>query len=409
MARRALDWAPSGVPLVNAALRLAFVETETAAGDEAARLLGRLFLELETIPDVQYAAPTYEVAASLALWRGDLADAERAARAAWDRIRDTEDWPLAARSATTVLRVAAAQVRAAGQRNDLAAMSAARSWAAPGARRRRAHGGEGRRPRRRAGPAGRRGRPRHGPGVLRLACAAPTTRRRGRRPRTSGARSSSRTTWPGLASTRPRPILAGAPVGRAHAATGASTPARRCSNRRRSPSSSAPSRSCVRSSTSPSGPGSSCPSDRPRPRGRRGPRRLPRRPRPPVGADRATRADSLPRLRRPFGLSPREQGVLAEIVAGRTNREIGERLFISEKTVGVHVGNILAKLGVGGRVEAATVALRLGLVDDRLERTKKPGPSWSGLPRPAARRRRLSGGRGEGTAAARLVIYQRDP
>jgi DNA-binding CsgD family transcriptional regulator len=80
-----------------------------------------------------------------------------------------------------------------------------------------------------------------------------------------------------------------------------------------------------------------------------------------------------------FGLSPREQGVLAEIVAGRTNREIGERLFISEKTVGVHVGNILAKLGVGGRVEAATVALRLGLVDDRLERTKKPGPGGPGF------------------------------
>jgi DNA-binding NarL/FixJ family response regulator len=80
-----------------------------------------------------------------------------------------------------------------------------------------------------------------------------------------------------------------------------------------------------------------------------------------------------------FGLSPREEGVLAEIVAGRTNREIGTRLFISEKTVGVHVGNILAKLGVGGRVEAATVALRLGLVDDRLERTKKPEPGGSGF------------------------------
>jgi DNA-binding NarL/FixJ family response regulator len=80
-----------------------------------------------------------------------------------------------------------------------------------------------------------------------------------------------------------------------------------------------------------------------------------------------------------FGLSPREQGVLAEIVAGRTNREIGRRLFISDKTVGVHVGNILAKLGVGGRVEAATVALRLGLVDDRLASTTKPGPGGPGF------------------------------
>ena len=91
----------------------------------------------------------------------------------------------------------------------------------------------------------------------------------------------------------------------------------------------------------------------------------------PRGSDRQTAAS--------FGLSPREQGVLAEIVAGRTNREIGERLFISEKTVGVHVGNILAKLGVGGRVEAATVALRLGLVEDLVESAKKPGPHGPGL------------------------------
>ena len=73
-----------------------------------------------------------------------------------------------------------------------------------------------------------------------------------------------------------------------------------------------------------------------------------------------------------FGLSGRELGVLAEIVAGRTNREIGERLFISEKTVGVHVGNILAKLGVAGRVEAATVAIRLGLVDDGPDAARRP-------------------------------------
>ncbi|HEY6013065.1 MAG TPA: response regulator transcription factor, partial [Candidatus Limnocylindrales bacterium] len=62
-----------------------------------------------------------------------------------------------------------------------------------------------------------------------------------------------------------------------------------------------------------------------------------------------------------FGLSGREREVLALVAQGRTNREIGERLFISQKTVGVHVGNILAKLAVSGRVEAATVAIRLGL------------------------------------------------
>jgi DNA-binding CsgD family transcriptional regulator len=62
-----------------------------------------------------------------------------------------------------------------------------------------------------------------------------------------------------------------------------------------------------------------------------------------------------------FGLSGREREVLGLIAEGRTNREIGERLFISQKTVGVHVGNILSKLGVSGRVEAAAVAIRLGL------------------------------------------------
>ena len=64
-----------------------------------------------------------------------------------------------------------------------------------------------------------------------------------------------------------------------------------------------------------------------------------------------------------FGLSGREREVLLQIARGRTNREIGERLFISQKTVGVHVGNILSKLGVSGRVEAAAVAIRLGLTD----------------------------------------------
>jgi DNA-binding CsgD family transcriptional regulator len=66
-----------------------------------------------------------------------------------------------------------------------------------------------------------------------------------------------------------------------------------------------------------------------------------------------------------FGLSGREREVLSLVAQGRTNREIGERLFISQKTVGVHVGNILAKLEVSGRVEAAAVAIRLGLTERR--------------------------------------------
>jgi len=75
--------------------------------------------------------------------------------------------------------------------------------------------------------------------------------------------------------------------------------------------------------------------------------------------------DAAPRSGDTFGLSPREREVLALIAQGRTNREIGDRLFISQKTVGVHVGNILAKLGVSGRVEAAAVAIRLSLTEGR--------------------------------------------
>ena len=48
---------------------------------------------------------------------------------------------------------------------------------------------------------------------------------------------------------------------------------------------------------------------------------------------------------------------------GRTNSQIAMALFISVKTVGIHVSNILAKLGVTSRVEAAAVAHRGGLVD----------------------------------------------
>jgi DNA-binding CsgD family transcriptional regulator len=64
------------------------------------------------------------------------------------------------------------------------------------------------------------------------------------------------------------------------------------------------------------------------------------------------------------GLTPREAEVLALVAAGRSNRQIAQLLFISLKTASVHVSNILAKLGVSGRLEAAAVAHRLGLDTD---------------------------------------------
>jgi DNA-binding NarL/FixJ family response regulator len=61
------------------------------------------------------------------------------------------------------------------------------------------------------------------------------------------------------------------------------------------------------------------------------------------------------------GLTPRELEVLQLVAAGRSNGEIGTALFISTKTASVHVSNILAKLGVSGRGEAAALAHRVGL------------------------------------------------
>jgi DNA-binding NarL/FixJ family response regulator len=61
-------------------------------------------------------------------------------------------------------------------------------------------------------------------------------------------------------------------------------------------------------------------------------------------------------------LSAREREVLRHMLEGRSNKDIGAALFISEHTVNIHVKNILGKLGVSGRTEAVTVALRKGIL-----------------------------------------------
>ncbi len=62
-----------------------------------------------------------------------------------------------------------------------------------------------------------------------------------------------------------------------------------------------------------------------------------------------------------FGLTDRELEVLRLLADGRTNRQIGDELFITPKTASVHVSRILMKLGVSNRAEAAAAAHRLGL------------------------------------------------
>ncbi|MES9605211.1 AAA family ATPase [Actinomadura sp. NPDC000929] len=82
---------------------------------------------------------------------------------------------------------------------------------------------------------------------------------------------------------------------------------------------------------------------------------------------RLTSGAAAPPARReaPAGLTGRELEVLELVAAGLSNRQIGERLFISAKTAGVHVSNILAKLGVTTRLEAAAWAHRTRLFDAR--------------------------------------------
>ncbi|HTW19414.1 MAG TPA: AAA family ATPase [Mycobacteriales bacterium] len=61
-------------------------------------------------------------------------------------------------------------------------------------------------------------------------------------------------------------------------------------------------------------------------------------------------------------LTTREQEVLELVASGRSNREIGQQLFISAKTVSVHVSNLMAKLDAGSRTEAVAIARRNGVL-----------------------------------------------
>jgi DNA-binding CsgD family transcriptional regulator/tetratricopeptide (TPR) repeat protein len=384
LAMRALEWAPAGIGFVHAALAFITVETELTAGEEASRTLGRLLVELELIADTQFAVPTYQAAASLARWWGDPSDARRVADAAWDRVRTTEDWALAARTAATLLSVAADVAEAARDRRDLVTLAAIRSRAdsvlAEAERMVEASGvGDDVFARReveaelatarthllrvlgRDHPAAwstvaerwialRRpydvARARRRQAAAILASGTADGERRERRDEAREALLEAAEIAAGL------PAL---PLLRAIADL--------AERARIVLPAAAEALLAAPVAPQPGVPGRPIPVDT-------------RAARPEAGA-----AVAEPRTAETFGLSARERGVLAEVVAGRTNREIGARLYISEKTVGVHVGNILAKLGVSGRVEAATVALRLGLVDDLAADTKRPGPGSPGLVR----------------------------
>ena len=76
-----------------------------------------------------------------------------------------------------------------------------------------------------------------------------------------------------------------------------------------------------------------------------------------------------------LGLTDRELAVLQHLAAGESNREIGETLFISHKTVSVHVSRILTKLDARTRAEAASVGHRLGLLKNAVAKPRKRAPA----------------------------------
>jgi DNA-binding CsgD family transcriptional regulator len=97
-------------------------------------------------------------------------------------------------------------------------------------------------------------------------------------------------------------------------------------------------------------------------------RLLAERARIPLHLPAAAAAPSTPppgHARVPYGLTGRELAVLRLLAVGRSNAQIGAELYISPRTAGVHVTNILRKLGVSNRVQAAAQAERAGLLPAR--------------------------------------------
>jgi DNA-binding CsgD family transcriptional regulator len=367
----ALEWLPAGVNFLNTLVSLATVEIELSAGTMAGRLLGQTLLELEAVRDAQQAVPLHLAAASFALWRGDITDARRATDRAWALMGGTEDWILAARAAAAVVEVDAAAAAEAQGRRDLAGLAGARQRAQD------------------VLDAAEATVKRHGVarnlGSRKLADAYLATARAHRR-RLDGRDDPA--SWAAVAEgwvalgipyeiARARWREAGAYLGSGAGRAGRSAAKApllesvELALRLGAQPLLRELRELARRALI------TLPDDvdaqllgaddvtrplvgvmeRDAPNGDTGDERSAALVRSMVGGD-----EEGPK-RDTFGLSSREREVLAEIARGRTNREIGERLFISQKTVGVHVGNILSKLGVSGRVEAAAVAIRLDLTE----------------------------------------------
>ena len=384
----ALNWSPVGVWFLSPLLGLATLEVATSVGESAGRLLGQVLLAIETVQDPQFSVPAQQTAAAYALWQEDLVDAHKAADRGWLRVSDTEDWLLMARMAATYLEVDAAVAQDADRRRDFAALAAARERSMPVILRAEAVV-------RACGVSQKTGSRRQADLAIRTARAF--------RSRVEGRDSAA--TWNQLAlewaelgdpyesaraswreaealldqargrSTRTvarEPLIAAAEAAFKLGAWPLLRAVAELSRRAMLPlpkqiETALEERQETAAATA-------------RPGGRPGVAARPSLHVVPSlvrGAGRAAgstaRSDagvvggfassSSHAERHDFGLSKRELEVLALIAEGRSNPEIGRRLYITRKTVAVHVSNILTKLGVSGRVEAAAAAIRLGITE----------------------------------------------
>jgi len=358
--RAAMEFPPAGVAWFSPTLYLGLVLVESRADEETGRLVGQTLLQLDTVPAGQWSALLLRTAVSDALWRGELIDARNAAEEGWQRVLETNDPAQIAYAASTVLEACAAssergrlkrdwsEVAEAGElagRVLPAAEAAVSGWDLPrkvGARRE---------------------------AELHLATAkVHAARVRGK------VKSDA---WNGLAEAWAKVPI---PYQQAKARWWQAQAA--LPNRAQR----AEARKALQDSWRLARELNAIPLMRSlRDIAQRGRITLPDTDLIPIaievepkeliavgpgradGVDIEVRVDGSTQLspaEAQFGLSPRENSVLLVLVEGRTNREIAERLFISERTVAVHVRRILAKMGVGGRTEAAGMAIRLGLVPD---------------------------------------------
>ncbi len=368
--QRALSWAPVGVVFQTSSIWLAAVEIETEAGDVAGRLLGQTVLEFDALHEPQLAGSYYLVAASYALWRGDVIDASRSVDRGWTLVRSTEEWVLAARMAAMVARVDAAVAADARERRQFSPLAAARSRTTEVVRAA-------------AELVLASGAPRSA-GTRRIAEAYLSTARAYQR-RLEG--DDDPAVWGRVAETwtnQSAPYDAALARWRQAEAILASGAGQAGRSEAREPLLAATqvalemeARPLLRALRDLAGRARlELPDEVDAFLTEPSQERIAVPVAPAVGVGKLGREGSAELVlavagdpRRSvdpgasFGLSGREREVLGLVAMGRTNREIGERLFISQKTVGVHVGNILSKLAVSGRVEAATVAIRLGLTD----------------------------------------------